>query len=85
MRISQREARRLRKRLGELERAELQRRNAWANGWPGGVHLGATLPSDELRGAIKTARKLRHAVVATVTDNGMVQFYALPLAPQEQP
>ena len=37
--ISQREARRLLKRVTELERKESTRANAWVSDWPGGVHI----------------------------------------------
>lgn len=81
-RVSQREARRLRKRVAELEQEESRRRRAWASDYPGGVQItstkwesaGSTVPT-----AISTARKLGHAVVAITESDGLVRFLALPL------
>jgi hypothetical protein len=79
--ISQREARRLRKRVEELERADISRRNRWSADWPGGTNIAtAKFDSDgRVPVAINTARALRHAVVATAKEDGTVLFYALPL------
>lgn len=80
MTISQREARKLRKRVAELERhIESQHRN-WSRDWPGGVHIRTldAAANGELRAAIKTARMLNHAVVCTVSDT-QILFYGLPL------
>jgi hypothetical protein len=80
--ISQREARRLRKRVAALEREERERRFRWVETYPGGTHLGTiTMPRDWLVGRIEAARLLGHAVVVTVpTNNGEIRVYALPLA-----
>ena len=80
--ISQREARRLRKRVAELERMESQRGNAWCSDWPMGSNIGSMKvdPLNYLRGAIHTARLLKHAVVASVDDNGKISFHAMKLA-----
>ena len=81
-RISQREARRLRKRVEELERQDNRRRNAWANEYPGGVNIGSVTLADadcHVIGAIHAARLLKHAVVVTRTG-GTINFFALPLA-----
>jgi hypothetical protein len=79
--ISQREARRLKRRVYELEREEDQRRNAWTQEWPHGVHIGETkfTADSGLIGAIRTARKLKHAVVVSCDENGLVRFHALSL------
>lgn len=81
MRISQREARRLRKRVSELEATERRRRGHWAHEFPGGTIItsakfdaASTVPV-----AIKTARLLKHAVVASCDTDGTVYFFALPL------
>ena len=77
--ISQREARRLRKRVSELERAEESRRNVWVNEYPGGAHIGtincASLTADVM---VKVARQCGHAVVA-VNGTNEIRLYALPL------
>ena len=84
MTISQREARRLKRRVSELERDEERRRNAWKMEWPGGTQLATILsPDPTTRAAITTARKLEHAVVATVQHDGTLLFYALPLAKRD--
>lgn len=79
--ISQREARRLRKRVAELEDLDWQRWSSWASDFPGGTHIAAVdvsaLPKSI--SAIETARKLKHAVIA-LNDGETVRFYALPLA-----
>lgn len=79
--ISQREARRLRKQLRELEQRDNRRSNAWAQDYPGGTVIAtislAALPKEN--SAISTARKLKHAVVA-ISDGDLVRFYALPIA-----
>lgn len=78
--IPQREARRLRKRVQELERERETQRRHWAAEYVGGitvsaVSLGATHATLT---AIKVSRALGHAVVATVRE-GDVLFHALPL------
>lgn len=78
--ISQREARALKKRVVELERAENDRRYAWAQEWPNGTKI-ATETLDSVTGsACRIARKLKHAVVVVTKDNtNTVEFFALPL------
>lgn len=66
--------------MDELERVENQRRKVWVTEYPMGVHLGSLSADDKVSSAIRTARKLDHAVVSTVEENGTVRFYALPLA-----
>jgi len=76
--ISQREARRLRRRVQELE-AELQtQRSTWSREWPGGVHLCNLEVSLVDYARLETARKLDHAVVVTLSGRE-VRMYALPL------
>lgn len=77
--ISQREARRLQKQVRHLHTVlDLQRR-AWGDEWPdGGVNIGRLSADTQLQVAVETARKLRHAVVVTVSD-GRLLFHALPL------
>lgn len=81
MKISQREARRLQKRVAELERHIEAQHRGWSGDWPGGVHFRTFDASahGELRAAIKTARTLKHAVVCALSDTQLL-FYALPLA-----
>ena len=81
--ISQREARRLKKRVEQLERTLNGYYHAWGDSFVGGTHLGTVPPEAalgrQLFGALEAARKLRHAVVINAHPDG-VKFYALPLA-----
>ena len=79
--ISQREAQRLRREVEGLKGAERQRRNNWATQYPGGTHLTNRKwePDSDIVAMIRTARKLKHAVVVTADDSGVVHFFALPL------
>jgi len=81
MKISQREARRLQKRVSELEKHIEEQRHGWGKDWPGGTHFRTfdATAHGELRAAIKTARTLKHAVVVALSDT-QILFYALPLA-----
>jgi hypothetical protein len=78
--ISQREARRLRRRVEELESRERARRATWGQEWFGGVVVASCKwePSDVVPVAIRTARLLTHAVVVKADDAGNVRFVALP-------
>lgn len=81
MKISQREARRLRKRVDELEQAFESQRRRWSQEFFGGVEIGCIMLNDmpKTLSAIRTARTLRHAVVAVVNnDESDVRFMALP-------
>lgn len=82
--ISQLEARRLEKRVQELERREEGRFARWGSDYPNGTCV-CTLkldPNGRVCTAIKTSRMLRHAVVATAEEDGAVYFFALP-SPKE--
>lgn len=78
-RISQREARRLRKRVQVLEQADELRRRVWSSEYPGGVQIECRKwESDHpVPTAIRTARKLAHAVICLEDGNGEVRFVAL--------
>lgn len=80
--ISQREARRLRKRVQVLQEAENARRRTWAQDYPGGVEIARTewQTHEAIPTAVRTARKLGHAVVVMGADStGLLRFIALPL------
>ena len=68
--ISQREGRRLRARVAELERNNEQNASAWAREYIGGVHLTTINVTDVSHAICRTARKLGHAIVAVPSDNG---------------
>lgn len=76
--ISQREARRLRKRVAELESLVSRQRERWGHDYPGGTHIGSTKPEATVYACVKTARALGHAVV-TVENSGELMLFALPL------
>lgn len=79
--ISQADARRYKRTLEHYEAREQARLNAWTAEFPGGVHIaGEAAVSISTTSAIKTARRLGHAVVAVQDGNAGLQFYALPLA-----
>jgi hypothetical protein len=69
--ISQREARRLHKRVEELERVLRTQRNNWAGDWiPGWVHIDSLSLAGEDWATVKTARKLGHAVIIVLSTDG---------------
>jgi len=80
-RISQRDARRALKELAAYKNAESRYRSWSGDWWPGGVQVSSvecsacpTVPM-----AVRTARKLGHAVVAVCDDSVTIRFVALPL------
>jgi hypothetical protein len=79
MKISQREARRLRKRVSELESVLANQRRLYAQEWTGGTEIGtATFTEDIVTTAIRTARRLNHAVVVVGNETRTIRFIALP-------
>ena len=79
--ISQTEARKLRRRVAELEGVLDRQRRRWASDYPGGVEIcSARFDSENaLPVAVRTARSLGHAVVVIASNEGYVRFQALPL------
>ena len=75
--ISQEEARRLQKRVEELELLRRKERASWVSEYPRGIHLGNWEPDPWFFATIKTARRLSHPVVVTHNDKGQLQFYAV--------
>lgn len=83
MKISQREAKRLRARVLDLESAAAKRLNAWSHEWPGGVNVDTVSVKPTEFHIASTARKLGHAVVVVPRLSGNdYQFlvYACPLS-----
>jgi hypothetical protein len=80
--ISQVEAWDLYHKVRNFEEQEEQRANLWASEWPMGVSIGhAQFSADSaLIGSVRTARKLKHAVVVVAKDSGIIEFIAMPLA-----
>lgn len=80
MKISQTEARRLKRRVLELERMESSRRAIYGAGYPGGVNIANhafASDRDYLPAVVGTSRRLGHAVVV-VDDGSTLRFYAIP-------
>ncbi len=84
--ISQREARRLQKRVARLEGILTSQRRKYGQTYPGGVNFYTLDLSGNLAAysAIRTSRLLGHAVVV-VSDEGSyeVRLCALPLPSEE--
>ena len=80
MKISQREARRLRKRVVALVEAEQHRRRVWSQEWLRGAEIARVTwePMEAIPVAVRTARQLAHAVVVVGDDTGLIRFVALP-------
>lgn len=77
--ISQVEARRLRKRVNQLEGVLAAQRLVYSKTWPSGIYIAQDAsPSIEVHQAIKTARILNHAVFVIPYDNQLF-FYADPI------
>jgi hypothetical protein len=79
MKISQREARRLRKRVQELERQEEVRRRTWSREYPGGTNFHSFDLDDVSTATVATAQALGHAIVCTISGRRLM-FFALPPA-----
>lgn len=78
MKISQREARRLNKRLLELERTISGYENSWSSSWvKDWVNIGTLTLNEVSYAKVATARLLKHAVVVVPANNGTnVYLYA---------
>lgn len=78
MKISQREARRLRKRVADLERADSARRERWTQNYPGGTNIDTLTVSEVEWFIVRTARMLGHACVVIPGNMPQLLVYALP-------
>lgn len=79
--ISQRDATATRKRLAALETAVERQRSVWSQEYIHGVEIASAkwdAGTDYVPNAVRTARKLGHAVVAVGDDTGKIRFVALP-------
>lgn len=76
--ISQREARKLRRRVQQLEQVERERRSLYGREYPGGVHIASYRSPGELCTIVYTAQKLGQAIVVRANGNSCIEFYALP-------
>jgi hypothetical protein len=79
--ISQREARQLRKDLQSLVALHVAQANTWASEWPSSTSIGKLQVADDSKmyGRIEAARMLKHAVVAIAEGNGNIRFFACEL------
>ena len=79
--ISQAEARRLRKRVEEMEAREAKLFATWATAGhiPGSISLANRQLSTEnwMFGRLQTARRLGCALVCTIDDQGNLHYYAV--------
>lgn len=78
--ISQREARRLRKRVETLEGIITRQRRTWSQEYVQAVQIASAIwtADQTIPTAVRTARKLGHAVVVIGDDTGELRFVALP-------
>jgi hypothetical protein len=75
--ISQREARKLRKRVTQLEEILRNQKNRWRSEWgPGWVNIERVTLSDAAYAKIATARLLNHAVIVLPDTANEIRFYA---------
>jgi hypothetical protein len=75
--ISQAEARRLKRRVKELEQQRQVERSHYGNDRPG-VHLGTiTLEKDWFWGACKTAQRLGRVLIVKTREDGTHEFFAV--------
>jgi hypothetical protein len=78
--ISQREARKWKRRAEDLEALIQRERSTYAATYPGGMHIGHLSWDSEtsIGSSIYTAQRLGHAVVAVADGNRKFNLYALP-------
>jgi len=76
--ISQREARRLRREVKRLEEVIREQRRYWATEWPNSTVLGRLAVPSETQAMVRTARILKHAVVVTLEGENL-KFFGLEL------
>lgn len=79
MRISQREAQRLRRRVAELESQLSMRMTQWGTDMPSWTAIGREEATPVLHQAIRTARQLKHAVVSVESSDNQIVYFACNL------
>lgn len=77
--ISQHDARRLRKRVAEFEAQQSARLNRWASEWPSAKKIDTVRLSNTEWHIVRTARACGHAVVLVPRENDNVDVYACRL------
>lgn len=79
MKMTQSAGREWRKRALAAEETLRKQRSAWKEDWPEGIVLGSVeLNKSGIWWAVKTSRRLKHAVVVTEADDGRIVFHGLP-------
>ena len=80
--ITQMEARRLKRRVAQLEQMIADERRNWCASYPGGVNIGhfEMTTDNPAYSAIHTASLLNHAVVCVPDSHRKFRVYALPHA-----
>jgi hypothetical protein len=77
VKISQREARRLKKRVRELEDQQARRARQWSSEYPGGVHIDTIRITNAEACIIETAQKLGNAIVVKSAGNDQIYVYGV--------
>jgi hypothetical protein len=72
--ISQREARRLKKRVEDLERERRQQVAAWTRDYPTGVNIETISLNDVEQATCNTAAILGHALVAKMSGTNLLIY-----------
>lgn len=75
--ISQVEARRLLKRVQEMERLGRERLLRYSSDYPGGINFHTMSINSEGAACIHTAQKLEHAIVVRIGHDDKLYFYAV--------
>ena len=77
MKISQREAHRLKARVAFYEKRDIRLTQGCLLEWPDGIVIGSIAPTADVFSAVKTARRLGHAVVVHDANDGRLVFSAV--------
>lgn len=77
--ISQREARMLRRRVAELVKAREAQLSRWTKDYPGGVHIDSININTTEQAIVDTADKLGFALVAKAR-NGHIDLFAVKMS-----
>lgn len=76
MKISQREAHRLKMRVAQLEAEKQTQRRGWNRDWPSSTVIRRITTDDVTYTAVDIARRLSHAVVVVPDTNNQLVFFA---------
>lgn len=77
MKISQNEARRLRKRVTELETHQETRLRRWSCAYPGGIHIDTIKVTNQEACIVATAVRLGHTIIVKEGSNDELYIYAV--------